>query len=118
VESDTATMPVTVTAMFAALSRARRGRRAASLSPNSAGTGSLPEIRMSQARRLSGRATSFSAAIVLLRAERMAGTSVAASAATIARPTTSAVALSEIGGAPAVRENCGCIPAIQMTLAR
>jgi len=82
----------------------RRAQQGApgSLSPNSAGTAILPEIRMTQARRLGGRATSFGAAIVLLRAARMAGTRVAASATTIARLTTSAVALSEIGGAPAM----------------
>ena len=51
-KASTATMPVTVTAMFAALSSARRGRRATSRSPNSAGIGSRLEIRMSSAPTL------------------------------------------------------------------
>ncbi len=91
-------MPVTVTAMFAVLRRARRGRRATRRSPNSAGTGSLLERRISLPRRLGGRAMSFRASTVLLRAARMAGIRVAASATTIASPTTSAAVLNENGG--------------------
>ena len=47
-------MPVTVTAMLAALSTARRGRRATSRSPSSSGTGSRAESAISQARRRGG----------------------------------------------------------------
>jgi hypothetical protein len=65
--ASTATMPQTVTAMLVALSRARRGLRAAGRSPNSAGTGSLLDGRISVPWRRGGRAGSASALTVLLR---------------------------------------------------
>ena len=85
----TATRPVTVTATFAAVSSARRGRRPTSRSPNSTGTGRPAEILTSAPRRRGGRATSLIAATVLVRAARMAGTSVAESATASATPMTS-----------------------------
>ena len=56
-KASTATIPVAVTAMLAALSRARRGRRATSRSPSSSGTGSRAEIAISRgpAPRRAGR---------------------------------------------------------------
>ena len=98
----TVTMPVVVTATFAALRSERRGRRATSRSPNSAGIGSLLEMRTRAPRRFGGRPTSLSAATVLPRDARMAGTSVAASDTTIASPMTCTTVPSESGGAPAV----------------
>ncbi len=96
----TATMPVTVTAMFAALSSARRGRRATSLSPNSTGTGRPADILISAPRRRGGRATSLIAATVLVRAARMAGTSVAARATASATPMTSIAVTAVTDGTP------------------
>ena len=53
-KASTATIPLTVTAMLAAPSRARRGRRATSRSPSSSGTGSRAESAISPARRRGG----------------------------------------------------------------
>ena len=92
--------PVMVTAMLAALSTARRGRRADSRSPSSSGTGSPADSAISLARRRGGRAVLASTLTVLVRAARTAGTSVAASATATATPTTSAAAGSVSDGAP------------------
>ena len=82
-------------------STTRRGRRAATRSPSSSGTGSRAEIAISQAVRRGARAESASARTVLVRAARTAGTKVAAtatpSATAVTRPTVDMVS----GGAPA-----------------
>ena len=75
-----ATIPLTVIAMLTTPSTTRRGRRAATRSPSSSGTGSRAEIAISQAVRRGGRAESASARTVLVRAARTAGTKVAATA--------------------------------------
>jgi hypothetical protein len=58
-------------------------------------------MRTRAPRRFGGRPTSLSAATVLPRDARMAGTSVAASATTMASAMTSTALPSEIGAAPA-----------------
>ena len=68
-----ATIIATAMAKHAAVSAARRGRRASSRSANSRGTGRRDESAISRARRRGGRAGSLSAAIVLARAPRTAG---------------------------------------------
>ena len=93
-------MPQTVTAMLAVLSRARRGLRATSRSPNSAGTGSLLDSLISAPWRRGGRAESASALTVLDRAARMAGASVEASATTSATPRTATTISGVSEGAP------------------
>ena len=72
--------------MLAALRMARRGRRATRRSPNSAGTGSFRDSRISESRRLGRRGASARALTVLIRAARIAGTSVDASATASATP--------------------------------
>lgn len=73
-------MVADVTAKLAALSRARRGRRVTRRRPSSSGTGSHAESLISHARRRGGRTAPASAATVLMRAARTAGTSVDAAA--------------------------------------
>ncbi len=101
-KASTATSPVTVTAMLAAPSAARRGRRATSRSPSSSGTGSRLESLISVARRRGRRAPSASALTVLVRAARRAGTSVAARATASATPITSPAFGRVSDGAPGV----------------
>ena len=98
--ASTVTTPVMVIAMQAALSSARRGRRATRRSPNSSGTGRWRDSRISPARRRGRRTGSASALTVLVRAARMAGHSVAAMATTRATPTTSPAVGSVSDGAP------------------
>ena len=84
-----ATIIATAMVRLAAVSTARRGRRAMSRSANSSGTGSREESAISHARRRGGWAGSLSALIVLARAPRTAGTIVAAAATATATATTS-----------------------------
>ena len=95
-----ATTPLTVIAMLSAASTTRRGRRAATRSPRSSGTGSLAESAITQPLRRGGRAASASARTVLVRAARTAGISVAATATASATAITVPTADMVSGGAP------------------
>ena len=75
-------------------------RRAAARTAS--GPGSLLENRTRTPRRRGGRATSARARTVLVRAARMAGTSVAASATASATPSTSIALVTVNAGAPGV----------------
>ena len=86
--------------MLAVASTTRRGRRAATRSPSSSGTGSRAETAISQAVRRGARAESASARTVLVRAARTAGTKVAATATPSATPVTRPTAEMVSGGAP------------------
>ena len=97
----TRTRPLVLTAMLKTLSRSRRGRRATSRVPSRSGAGKRVENLITPSRRRGRRAESVSAATVLWRAARIAGTKVA----TIATPTAMAVTIATVVpvtlGAPA-----------------
>src|SRR5579864_4903784 len=93
-------MPVVVIAMLITLSTTRRGRRAATRSPSSSGTGSRAEIAIAQALRRGGRAESARARTVLVRAARTAGTKVAAAATARATAITRPIVARVTGGVP------------------
>jgi hypothetical protein len=96
-----ATIPLTVMAMLTVASTTRRGRRAATRNARSNGTGSRAEIAITHGVRRGGRAESARARTVLVRAARMAGTTVArtvtATATAVTSPTVGVVS----GGTPA-----------------
>ena len=91
-----------MTATLAVLSRARRGLRAISRIPSSSGTGSRRDSLISAPWRRGRRALSASALTVLVRAARMAGTSVEASATARATATTRPTMDKLNAGAPGV----------------
>src|SRR6266545_6586033 len=91
-------IPLTVTAILTTPSTTRRGRRAATRTARSSGTGSRTEIAISQPMRRGGRGESASALTVLERAARTAGTAVAATATASATAVTDPAVDMVIGG--------------------